>query len=78
MEIAITHEILPDQCGADHLAVVLDQAALGLRGKQRLPKLEREQRIKQPRDEREQDEKSERAAQHSCHQKMADDHIDRS
>ncbi|MCY1380206.1 hypothetical protein D9M69_680080 [compost metagenome] len=48
MEIAVACKFLPDQFGADHLAVFLDQAAIGLLRKDGLCKAGHTERINQP------------------------------
>ena len=56
MEIFVVLELLPDQGGADHLAVLLDQAALRLLRKQHAGNRGHGERIGEPRDQRQQDQ----------------------
>ena len=56
MEIFVVLEFLPDQGGADHLAVLLDQAALRLLRKQHAGNRGHGQRIGKPCDQRQQDQ----------------------
>ena len=54
MEIFVVLELLPDQGGADHLAVLLDQAALRLLREDHAGDRGHGQRIGKPRDQRQQ------------------------
>ena len=56
MEIFVVLEFLPDQGGADHLAVPLDQAALRLLGKEHAGNRGHGERIGKTRDQRERDQ----------------------
>ena len=56
MEVFVVLEFLPDQGGADHLAVPLDQAALRLLREDHARDRGHGQRIGKPRDQRQQDQ----------------------
>jgi hypothetical protein len=56
VEVFVVLELLPDQGGADHLAVLLDQAALRLLRKDHAGDRGHRERIGKPRDRGQQDE----------------------
>ena len=56
MEVFVVLEFLPDQGGADHLAVLLDQAALRLLRKEHAGNSGHGERIGEARDQRQQDQ----------------------
>ena len=56
MEILVVLELLPDQRGADHLAVPLDQAAFRLLRKDHARNAVMRQRIGEARNQRQQDQ----------------------
>ena len=62
MEISVGGELLPDQRGTDHLAVLLDQASLRLIGKDRSGDAGHDQGIDKPGDHGERDDEHERGA----------------
>jgi len=67
VEIVVALEGLADQGRADHLPVLLDQAALRLIGEQHAGNAGHDQRIDEAGDEREGDDEDDRGANFSRH-----------
>ena len=67
MEIFVLLELLADQCRADHLAVLLDQAALRLLREDDVGQAGHGERISQARDQRERDQDEDGGADFSEH-----------
>lgn len=62
MEVIVAREVLADERGAENLAIILNQTAVCLTRKKRLPHAKDENGIGEPRDKREQQQKAEAGA----------------